>query len=249
MEEEIKKEPKKFPVKLVLALLVIMLIAGGAGASYYFYKQNQASQQLLKDPTAVQKAEVKAVVDKLSKLMELPSGEEPQVATVLDITKLKDQPFFTNAQNGDKVIIYTKAGKAILFRESTNKIIDVSPLNLGQTSESFKIVIYNGTKTAGLTFKFATDIVKISPNITVGVKANAVKSYDKSIVIDLTNKNGLAKQMADLIGATVQPLPEGEVKPTDATTDLLVILGANYTGPAVPPASLPTASPSATPAQ
>ena len=110
------------------------------------------------------------------------------------------------------------------------------------------VAVYNGTKTAGLTSKFAADIVKVSANAIVGVKANAAKNYDKSIVIDLTGKEGLAKQMADLIGATVTTLPEGEVSPTDGS-DILVILGADYTGPAVPPTIAPTASPAATPAQ
>ena len=61
----------------------------------------------------------------------LPTGETPTIATVTDASKLKDQAFFTNAVTGDKVLIYTNAKKAFLYRPSTNKIINIAPVNLG----------------------------------------------------------------------------------------------------------------------
>lgn len=49
----------------------------------------------------------------------------------MDPEKLRDQPFFANAQRGDKVLIYANAKKAILYNPPSNKIIEVAPVNIG----------------------------------------------------------------------------------------------------------------------
>lgn len=228
--------------KFFLILFAVILVLAGSAGTYFFYTKYQKTQKLLKDPTAIQQAEIKDVTAKVSKLMDLPQGEDPSVATVLDKEKLKDQPFFARTENGDKVIIYTKAGQAILYRPSTNRIISVAPINLGETATTIKVAAYNGTGISGLTTKFAADVVKLVSNLTVAVKANAARSdYEKSLVVDLTGqKADLAKQMASLIGGDVSTLPDGETKPSDLSIDLLIILGKNYASPAVAPSPLPS---------
>jgi hypothetical protein len=150
------------------------------------------------------------------------------------------------------VVIYSKTGLAILYRTSVNRIINVSPINLGnQTGTAttpISIAVYNGTPTAGLTTKFATDIVKLITNLNVSSKANAGKnSYERSVIVDLTGKNAdTVKELATLLDGDVSTLPEGEVKPADATTEVLVILGANYTSPALVPSTAPVATPAGT---
>ncbi|MBI5357887.1 hypothetical protein HZB74_03515 [Candidatus Saccharibacteria bacterium] len=69
-------------------------------------------------------------------MVEVPQGEEPTIATVQDVSKLQNQAFFKNAQNGDKVLIYSQAKKAILYRPSTDKIIEVGPVNIGDSQGS-----------------------------------------------------------------------------------------------------------------
>lgn len=66
----------------------------------------------------------------VSELVTLPENEIPTIATVSDLEKLKDQPFFARAQLGDKVLIYTRAQKAILYRPVDGKIIEIAPLNI-----------------------------------------------------------------------------------------------------------------------
>jgi hypothetical protein len=68
------------------------------------------------------------VIAALSRLTDLPQGEVPQVSTVAEIESLKDQPFFKDAQIGDKVVVFNGAKKAYIYRPSTQKIIGIAPL-------------------------------------------------------------------------------------------------------------------------
>lgn len=102
--------------------------------SAYFYSRYRKIQNQLINPTGYAQEEAFLLREKVSKLMELPSEEQPTIATVTDTAKLSSQPFFANAVKGDKVLIFTQAKKAILYRESTNKIIEVAPVNIGQNT-------------------------------------------------------------------------------------------------------------------
>lgn len=112
-----------FLKKIVVVIALLLCV----GALYYFFVYPRDPQIAQEKNNA---AEIEDVVKKVGMLMVLPEGEEPTLATVSDPEKLKDQPFFKNAQLGDKVILYTKAQKAILYRPSLNKIIEVAPINL-----------------------------------------------------------------------------------------------------------------------
>ena len=114
----------------VLGILVILLLVA-IGAGSYFYLQ---FAELSKNPQKTAQQEVQELVSKVSKLIVLPEGETPTIATVSDPEKLKEQPFFANAKNGDKVLIYTNAKKAILYDPVNNKIVEVAPVNIGETA-------------------------------------------------------------------------------------------------------------------
>lgn len=223
-----QKSSGKFIFIFLIGLVILLL----AGTSYYFYSK---TQNLLKNPTAATQEETKTLLKQLSAIVELPQGETPQVATVLDKDKLKGQAFFSKAQNGDKVLIYAKAMKALLFRPSTNKIIDFSSISTNanaastQTVTPLKVAVYNGTDRNGLSQTFEKDIKNKVTNVDVTVTDNAKKSdYAKTIVIDVAgSKADVTTQLATLIGGTVGKLPEGEVLPGE-TVDFLVILGKDY---------------------
>ena len=58
---------------------------------------------------------------------------KPVVGTVNDANSLAEQQkFFINSQNGDKVLIYQD--KAIIYRPSENKLINVGPVYIDSTS-------------------------------------------------------------------------------------------------------------------
>ena len=95
-----------------------------------------AEQQLAvytTDPSVQTANDNQATIDAVGKLIVLPTGEEPTIATVTDPKALQDQPFFANAEVGDRVLIYQTSKKAILYRPSTNIILNIAPLTVSPT--------------------------------------------------------------------------------------------------------------------
>jgi hypothetical protein len=128
-EPNFEQEPHKSRgLGKVMVLIIFVLLIGASGAAAYFYKQYDSVKN---NPNKVASDEVAQVTDEVGKLMVLPTDEQPTLATVTDPSKLKDQPFFANAKEGYKVLIYAKAKKAILYSPEDNKIVDVAPVNLG----------------------------------------------------------------------------------------------------------------------
>lgn len=246
---------KLFPISnQVLAGGVVILLILALSPGIYFYAKYQKAQELLKNPQQLARAEALAISDKVGKLMTLPTDEEPTVATVTDKEKLASQPFFANAQNGDKVLIYTKARKAILYRPSLNMIIEVAPVSPGPNSglaatgaeaigstisasasptaspaaSLVKLVLYNGTATVGITSSVEKEIKSKMSNVEVIDRDNAAKkTYTQTLIVDLTGKRrDLAQQIAAAIKGVVADLPTDEKKPEGA--EILVIVGSDY---------------------
>src|SRR5438046_244646 len=101
-----------------LLILVLVLLT-----AFFAWKYSVARKQVkdLKNPQVAVKQEADQLKTQVSQLVELPN-EQPTVATVSDASKLKGQQFFSKAQNGDKVLIFPTARRAVLYRPSTNKV-------------------------------------------------------------------------------------------------------------------------------
>lgn len=128
---------RSFKQKIPLFIIFIVIILSVGAYYFLIYQKNQTSSN---DPTQAAAIETQNLLEKIGKLIELPVGEQPQIATVSDASKLPNQPFFAKAKNGDKVLIYNISQKAILYRPSINKIIDVESLVLAQpTTEPVQI--------------------------------------------------------------------------------------------------------------
>lgn len=112
----------------IVLLVLFVLVVVASGAAMYFYRQ---LNDLKKDPQKVAQEEVQSVVERVGKIMVLPEGEQPTLATVAAPERLQDQPFFAKAKVGDKVLLYATARKAILYDPVANKIIEVAPINIG----------------------------------------------------------------------------------------------------------------------
>lgn len=215
----------KSKIKNILIAVLVLFLLGAAAATYYFYNEYQ---KVKKNPDLISQKEVKSVTAIISKYMDLPTDEQPTIATVTDKEKLKDQDFFKKVENDDKILIYTNARKAILFRPSTGRVVEFAPLILGTeqsavTSE-IKVAIYNGTSVSGLTSEYEKKLSGIS-GLKVSEKSNAAKKdYTETLIIDISGKNKeIVNQIAQLVnGKVVDQIPEGEVKPK---ADILIITG------------------------
>ncbi len=212
----------------LLTLSVVMAVALGAGGMYVYTTYT----------TGKPAGELASIQARLADAMVLPD-EQPTFATVSDVTKLRNQPFFAHAANGDKLLVYGEAKKAILYRPATNKIIEIGPVNSGETagsqsaamkeqsSQQVRVAIYNGTGGSGLAKAAQQELEQKQKNTLVVKRADAaMMDYTKTVVIALNEQSAVqATQIATTLHASVGTLPEVEEKP-DA--DILIILGTDF---------------------
>ena len=129
IKTQVNQEPRKrvymtkqaFINKVLIIVAVVAIALGG----YFYYKLHTFQ----KNPNAENAKEAKDLLAKVAEIYLIPTGEEPTIATVSDPNALKNQSFFTASQKGDRVLIFTLAGKAVLYRPSIDKIIEVAPIN------------------------------------------------------------------------------------------------------------------------
>lgn len=245
VEEVITPGKRSLARKHIIYISIAGLFVLAALPSLYFYSQYQQSQKLLNSPTNASAEQVKQLITKINTHIVLPEGEVPTVATVSDKTKLASQAFFAKAENGDKVLIYSSTRKAILYRPSLDKIIEMGPVSLSAdanaqtpavagastevtptpTPAPVKVAIYNGTKTVGLAKKIESQLLAKNIAIEVVNKDNASAEYEKTQIIDLTrgSKTSTISQITNVIKAQIQQaVPQKENKPS---ADILIILG------------------------
>jgi hypothetical protein len=233
---------KKIPSQYILIGILTMLTTIGIITGVYYFRQSVHQTSSMPGQTQETNVKIVDIVSRVGKLMELPEGV-PTVATVTDVTKLANQPFFERAANGDIVLVYEDTRKAIMYRPSTNRIIEVATITLGQnlladqpaptptptpgpTPIPVRVAIRNGTATIGLSKKLEDELMSKRGNITVVEKDNAKDSdWRSTAVVDVTGKNEKAtSEIANLISARIVTIPDNEPKPQ---ADILIIIGAD----------------------
>lgn len=249
----------KFRISKTILIIVVSLVTGisAIGASVYFYSRYQKALRQLQNPQAAAAEELSDIVKRVGKMLWLPTDEQPILATITDASKLADQPFFALAKNGDKVLIYNTARKAILYDPIKNKILEVGPLTVASpsaavatSSATLNFALYNGTNIKGLTNTVEQALRKNMENINIVLRDNAKKrAYEKTMVVDLTGLKKIeAQEIASGLKAEVGTLPQGEDKPVlpvGQTADFLIIAGKDF-GPTGLPATSPPLSPEPT---
>lgn len=215
-------------------LLAVILVAVGGILTVIAVRTNPALLSRFVDTRPEAQKEMERLVKEIGTLIDLPTDENPTVATVSDASKLSSQSFFAKGQNGDKVLFYTKAKKIILYRPETKKIIEVAPLTVDATKAAatpkstpspapgVRVALRNGTTTAGLTTLAAKKIATVSGVVVTDRSNAAASTYTKNILVSPNRANSnVATQLAALLDASIEPLPAGE---SLVDADILVIL-------------------------
>jgi cell division protein FtsN len=124
---QINKRGKGSKAPIIIGVIAAVVVCGLVATTFLLYQQ---VQDLRNDPNKVVTEQANQLKDKVSKIMQLPD-ETPVIVEIGsdDLDKLKEaQEFFKDAQPGDKVLIFSQAQKAVIYRESDNKIINSGPI-------------------------------------------------------------------------------------------------------------------------
>jgi hypothetical protein len=117
--------PQGNPGKSLAALwLVVVLLAGAMIYVGTINRSLRGADAAMSEPEKYN-AEI---INKIERLIILPLGEQPALAHLTDVTKLRQQnpDFYVDAINGDVLLVYTK--KAFIYRESEDRLINVAPV-------------------------------------------------------------------------------------------------------------------------
>lgn len=122
---------RKLPAKKVfITIIPVILIILGTIFLVKKYPQVLGLSQIDSDT----EAENSLLIEEVKKLMIIPD-EVPTIVTVSEKERVQSQKFFEKAENGDKVLVFTNAKKAILYRPSVNKIVEVGSVNISQETQ------------------------------------------------------------------------------------------------------------------
>lgn len=213
-----EKSGRKVKKGIFLSVNALVIIGLALFGGYYFRQYRNLKNN---PPSADQVAQQESdkIIAAVGKLYSLPKDEKPTIATVKDKDATVKQygAFFNNAENGDVSLIFTNAKLAILYRPSTNKIVNVSTVTIQNNTGKVKVI---GTAAARQTVASALK----EQQITAADGGDAKVAPTSITVVDLTGQNAdQAKKIADAVKGTVGSLPAGESKPTDA--DILIVAG------------------------
>lgn len=222
-------------VVLVLALMTVI-------ATYLFLETDELStkvgslQQQLTSAEQKSKGvdETKVILAKVSKHILIKDTSKPLLAEIADVDQVKKQNpvFYKDAQNGDKLLIVD--GKAILYRPSTDMIINVAPVSKNnQPADKTKekkislkgvtIAVLNGTNNVNAIDEFLKKLDKDFSEVNVKSRGIAPTDYTVSVVYDRSNKKS-GKVIAEKLGIAYSNKVPNSIK-SDA--DVVIVLGSD----------------------
>jgi hypothetical protein len=135
--QQVDAVARKRNMKQLLPLIAIVMAVALIGLLTWKYLETR--HELNKVTSTADKTAQEqnaSLVEEVSKVMVLPTGETPTIADISDVEQLKERPFFANAQNDDKVLLYAKSSLAIIYRPGTKQVVNVASIDPQAASPS-----------------------------------------------------------------------------------------------------------------
>ena len=242
---------------IVSAVLFALLGIGGVGIYQYTKVNSELAKLKTTSNGPLTDDRQRELIAEVSSRIMLPTDEKPTVAIVSDINRLKDQQFFSSGQNGDVVLIYMNSKKAILYRPTEKKIVEVAPVNLNNTAASVagvqttgapeptgaalaktstsptptpeprKYALRNGTNVTGLARTFEQQMMSKYPTAEVVERGNAVKRDYANSMIIDLSGTKTAETQLIATALGIVPGPLPLGELAPVGADFLVIIGAD----------------------
>lgn len=168
-------------------------------------------------PTAVE-LDHDAIVTRVNQELNIKGDGNPVILTVEDESKAT-QPFLEQAKNGDKVLLYYKAQKAVLFRPSEDRIVHQG----SYTPPDAKVFVRKGTAELSKVEAVKQKLEGVAEIDIVSEDVSHKADYQGITLVSITDRyDEKLRELEALFGVKTIRLPSGESFP-DA--DILIIVG------------------------
>ena len=122
----------KKPIYFIGGAVVIAIVLSG----YYLLSnpsiqtdEGQKQTEINAIPQLDEK-QVQEIVTQIEKVTPVKKDEKPVITEIVDVENLKKtNAFYKDAQNGDKLIVFAQDKKVIIYRPSTNQVINIAALS------------------------------------------------------------------------------------------------------------------------
>jgi hypothetical protein len=121
--QHIGHKPQK-SIQLKKIIVIIAVLTLGVFVINLINERNQLQKELSGDSQNIE-----AIVKQLSKGVELPTDETPQMRTIEDASVFtKQNPSLADIRNGDQLLFFAKSQKVVVYRPSTKKAVVIVTL-------------------------------------------------------------------------------------------------------------------------
>jgi hypothetical protein len=125
--------PSRILFPTLFVILVVLVVFSDMQRRHAQVQLRDLSVQMHQQGNEANREQAAEIIRKVRTHMNIGDETEPTVATIVDVEKLRAQnAFYEKAENGDFLVVTST--RAILYRASDDRILDVIPVQLDQAA-------------------------------------------------------------------------------------------------------------------